>query len=890
MPVGVENLNCFFNPKSIAVIGASGNKASLGALIFQNLNEGFRGSVIPVNEFHQTVQGVKAYPSVGKIPGKIDLAIVATPAHTIPQIIEDCGEAGVSGVIIVSAGFSECDPVGQQLRKQIIERKGTFGTRILGPNSLGVIRPKNNLHATFGDKRAVPGKIAFISQSAALCGTVLDWSQETKVGLSAVVSVGFMLDVELSELIEYFGADSQTRAIMLYVESITNVRSFMSAARGFARTKPIVIVKAGRFSKKGSLRLVNGAHLTEDALYDAAFRRIGVVRVDEVNELFDCAKSLQMQPNPKSSSLTIITNADGPGVLAADQLALKGGELAVISKASESALRSILPYYCSLSNPIDLLEEAPPQRFQDALKVCLNDPEIDSVLLIYSPQGVTKPVSLANMVVDLFKNVRKTVLVTLLGEDQECQEARRILQLNNIPTFKTAEEAVAAFMNMYTYTQNLELLYQTPEEIELKLDKPLRLKGIIRRVVSEGRDVLNLEESLALLESHNIPIAKTTVAKSAKEASDIAAKIGSPFLMKALQASETTGNRLTIEAYSNQGIDKKFNQLRHEIESSNLEEFQGIALQPMQQASVTKLFLGLRKHPRFGPVIVLARISETPGVLRDVAVGFPPLNQILARRLMETAKLHQTELLDSTAFNASVVEQVLVRFSQLVLDFPEVKEINVHPLTVCGSEVVAVDACVTIDLSKVMREQAEHDETLIIAPYPKKYVTKRQLKNGVTVTFRPVKPEDEFRFNELFKSLSQESILFRFFQVIKELSHDTLSRYCNLDYDREIAIVAELPDGRIIGVVRLILGSDHKTGEFAITVGDSWHGLGLGSKLMEYIIKIANDLKVEAIYSMVSSANSKMVNLCGKMGFEEKPVDEDTVEMWKKVPTQVDSA
>jgi len=887
--VGVENLNCFFNPKSIAVIGASGNKASLGALIFQNLNEGFRGSVIPVNEFHQTVQGVKAYPSVGKIPGKIDLAIVATPAHTIPQIIEDCGEAGVSGVIIVSAGFSECDPVGLNLRKQIIERKGTHGTRILGPNSLGVIRPKNNLYATFGDKRAVPGKIAFISQSAALCGTVLDWSQETKVGLSAVVSVGFMLDVDLSELIEYFGADSQTRAIMLYVESIKNVRSFMSAARGFARSKPIVIVKAGRFSKKGSLPLVGGVQLTEDALYDAAFRRIGVVRVDEVNELFDCAKSLQMQPNPKSSNLTIITNADGPGVLAADQLALKGGELAAISKASASALKGILPYYCNLSNPIDLLEEAPPERFHDALKVCLDDPELDSVLLIYSPQGVTKPVSLANMTVELSKDTCKTVLVTLLGEDQECQEARRILQLNHIPTFKTAEEAVAAFMNMYTYTQNLELLYQTPEEIELKLDKPQRLKGIIRRAVGEGRDVLNLEESLSLLESYNIPIAKTSVAKSAKEMSEVATKIGYPLVMKALYTSKTSGSRLATEACSNPGLAKKFNQLRCAIEYGNLEEFQGLAIQPIQQPGGVKLFLGLRKHPRFGPVIVLARISETPGVLRDVAVGFPPLNQVLARRLMEAAKLHQSELLGGPAFNSSAVEQALVRFSQLVLDFSEVKEINVYPLTVCGSEVVAVDASVSIDLSKVMREQAEHDETLIIAPYPKKYVTKRQLKDGTSVILRPVKPEDEFRFNELFKSLSRESVLFRFFQVIKELSHDTLSRYCNLDYDREIAIVAELPDGRLIGVVRLILGSDRKTGEFAITVGDSWHGLGLGSKLMDYIIKIANDLKVEAIYSMVSSANYKMVNLCGKMGFEEKPVDEFTVEMWKTVPTQLES-
>jgi acetyltransferase len=886
--LGIENLNCFFNPKTIAVIGASERKTSLGGLIFRNLLGTYQGLVFPVNEFRQTVQGVKAYPSISKVPSKIDLAIVATPAHTIPQIVEECGKAGVAGIIIVSAGFSTCDSVGQNLTRQIIERSIRYGTRIIGPNSLGVMRPKNNLYATFGDKKAVPGKIAFISQSAALCGTVLDWSQETKVGLSAVVSLGSMVDVNLSDLIEHFGADSQTRAIMLYVESIKDVRSFISAARGFARTKPIVIVKAGRFNKDRDIVLSNVTRMTEDDVYDAAFRRIGMVRVDTVNELFDCAKALSMQPNPNNPCLTIITNADGPGVLAADQLNLKGGQLSPVSDTSASTLKGILPYYCRVSNPIDLLEEATPERFRDALQICLNDPAIESVLLIYSPQGVTKPSSMAGITVDLSKKTRKTLLVSLMGEDPECQEARRTLNLNGIPAFRTPEEAVTAFMYMYSYTRNLELLYQTPEEIELNLDNPLCIKGVIRRACTQGRHVLSLPESLSVLETYKIPTAKTYVAKTSQEASVITSELGFPVTMKALQetpSSDNAGGRFTVDVYSASDVPCEFNSLVEKITFISLHGFQGVAVQPKIQRNGCELFLGLRKHANFGSLIVLGRVAEPSGILNDIAVGFPPLNQVLARQLTEKAKISQHDNKAPVPCESSIVEKIIVRFSQLVVDFPEIKEINLNPLVVNGADATVVDASVTIDMNRVMREPADHDENLVIAPYPKKYVTQRALKNGLVVTLRPVKPEDELRFNELFRSLSQESVRFRFFEIIKEMSHDTLSRYCNLDYDREIAIVAELQnDGRIIGVVRLILDSDRKKGEFAVMVGDAWHGLGLGSKLMDYIIGIAKDLKLEAIYSLISSANYKMVNLCGKMGFENEPIDEYTVEMRKNLP------
>ena len=880
--MGIQNLNCFFNPKAIAVIGASEGKDSLGARILCNLIGSYQGLIFPVNPFRQTIQGITAYSNINKIPNKIDLAIIATPAHTVPQIVEECGKAQVSGVIIVSAGFSECDPEGQRLTRQILEHKKSYGIRIIGPNSLGVIRPRNGLYATFGDKKAMPGKIAFISQSAALCGTVLDWSQETKVGLSAVVSIGSTIDVDIGDLIDYFGADPQTRAIMLYVESIRNLRRFISSARGFARTKPIVLVKAGRSKNSHSFALSSISKLSKDPVYDAVFRRIGIVRVETINELFDCAKALSMQPNPCSPSLTIITNAGGPGLLAADQLALRGGQLSQVSNTSAQALRKILPNYCGVSNPIDILEEATLERFRNVLQVCLNDPASGSILVIHSPQGVTNPFNIAKNVLELSKNNRKTLMVTLMGEDSNCQEARRMLNLNGIPAFKAPEEAVLAFMNMYTYTNNLESLYQTPEEIELNLGDPIRLKPLIRRAFCEGRHVLSLPESFALLNAYKIPTIKSCIVKTAEEASAKGFELGYPVTMKPMYTQSNKRKELTKipnVVCSTSEIPKIFNHLSEKINNSNYSEFQGLVIQP-KITDGYELFLGLRKDEEFGSIIVFGTCGKSSGAIDEVTVGFPPLNQVLAGQLIEKAGFFQNGSEVEKAFKTGIVEEIMAKFSQLVIDFPEIKEIDINPLIVTHAGAVAADACITIDMDRVRREPADHHEHLVIAPYPKKYIAQRTLKNGLRVTLRPIKPEDEAGFNELFKSLSEESVRFRFFEIIKEMSHDTLSRYCNLDYDREIAIVAELQDeGRLIGVVRLILDLDLKHGEFALMVGDSWHGQGLGSKLMDCIIEVAKDLKLETIYSYVTRANYKMTSLCNKKGFEVQSVDEYTVNM-----------
>ncbi|MGE5533028.1 MAG: acetate--CoA ligase family protein, partial [Bacillota bacterium] len=598
----MDNLKGFFSPQAIAVIGASERVDSIGNRILRNLIGSYQGKIHAVNAFRQTVQGLTAYASIDRVPSKVDLAIIATPAHTVPQIVEECGMAGVLNTVIVSAGFSECGIAGQELSQRILECKKIYGMRIIGPNSFGVIRPNSNLYATFAEKKAVPGKIAFISQSGSFCGSALDWSLETQVGLSAVVSMGQTIDVDLGDLIEYFGNDPQTRIIMVYAESIRNARSFMSAARGYAKTKPIIIVKPNRTDENQNLTLSDTAQLKE-AIHDAAFRRSGVVRVETINGLYDTAKTLSMQPSPTVPQLTIITNAGGPALMALDQINRRGGKLSGISDVTFQALKSILPYYCRLTNPIDLLEEATPERYQKVIQTCLDDNATSSLLVIYAPTGLTNPGSLANLIVDSAKKTTKNVLVCLMGEDPQCQEARRTLHKNGVPAFRSPQEAVRTFMNIYARTQNLELLYQTPEELTVDQASPARLMGILRHAFSEGREILNLQESFQLLEAYKIPIVKTLVAKTAEESATFASQLGYPVMMKTLSPQvghETEIQSSAFDAFSLDQLNFQFNQLLKENNSSGkVGEFEGVAIQPKVLNAPCRLFLGSRKDVQF---------------------------------------------------------------------------------------------------------------------------------------------------------------------------------------------------------------------------------------------------------------------------------------------------
>jgi acetyltransferase len=882
--LGIENLDHVFNPKRVAVIGASEREDSVGAKILKNLTSaGYIGEVFPVNPFRQTVQGIPAYPSIGKVPGKVDLAVIAIPAHAVPKVVEECGVAHVSALIIVSAGFKEAGEEGAALERQVHEYQRKYSMRIIGPNSIGVIRPRINLFATFGGKRATPGKTAFISQSAALCSSALDWASEAQVGFSAVVSTGSMLDVDLGDYIDYFGADAQTRSIMLYVESIKNPRKFISAARNLARDKPIVLVKAGRFRESSEATLCHsGALAGEDAVYDAAFKRAGIVRVETVSELFNCAEVLAMQPNPTGTNLTIITNAGGPAIMATDFLIARGGQLSKLSNGTVQELKRILPSYCSLANPIDIYEETTPERFQNVLEVCLKDTNSDGFLIIYTPQGATDPLALANTVVGVAKQTRKPILTSLMSEDDSCREARKILQKNRIPSFVTPEQAVSTFMYMHRYSQNLDLLYQTPEEIPTGQTNLTTLKGVIRRAFCEGRSVLSLPESMRFLEEYRIPTVKTLVARTPEEANKLSSELGYPVVMKALSSQVAHKSKIEgviLNIWSSSETTAFFNELRNKVKSYHgAAEFQGVIIQPMIREKGHELLIGAKKDPQFGSVILFGRGGTSAESFKDVSVGFPPLNQVLARRMIEdTAVFKQTQ---STGhpLNVRVLEEILVKFSQLVTDFPEAREIDINPLILHKNDAVAVDARMVIEWDRIMREVAEHQDQSLIASYPKKYIAERELKNGTAVLLRPIKAEDESRFNELIKSLSSESMRFRFFQIMRELPHDRLTRYCNLDYDREIAIVAELKSNRqIIGAGRVIAEPDGKNGEFAVLVGDEWQGRGLGSMLMDYIISVAKDMHLERVFAYVLPSNCKMLRLSEKKGFKLETLDEETV-------------
>lgn len=883
--MGIEGLNRIFNPKRVAVIGASDREGSIGAKILQNLvGVGYKGAVCPVNAFRQSVQGISAYPSITKIPEKVDLAIIATPAHTVPQIVEECGKAGVAGVIISSAGFRESGKDGIMLEEEILQHQKTYGIRIIGPNSIGIIRPKINLFATFAHKQAKPGRIAFISQSASLAASALDWALEAQIGFSAVVSTGSMLDVGLADLIDFFGKDAQTQSLVLYVESLKNVRRFISAAREFALTKPIFVVKAGRFAEvlaqaKSRSKTLAG----EDAIYEAAFRRAGVVRVETMRDMFDCAEALALQNSPSGANLTIVTNAGGPALLATDLLIARGGKLAILSEDTFKALCRVLPSYCSYANPIDVLEEADPKRFKAVLNACINDSVSDSFLLIYARQANADPVVVAKAAVDASKKTIKPLLVCLIGEDNRCRKARRFLHQHGVPAFATPEQAVSTFMHMVKFTQNRELLYQTPEDFNVEPENPGVLRDKLKNIGSEWRSELTLPESFHFLETYGIPTVITLTAATQEDAVAAVSRLGCPVVMKALSPqithkSEVQGVILNVISPSH--VPYIFSELGKRVKKIGNAEFQGVVVQPMVLERRHELFLAAKKDPQFGPIILFGMGGTKMELFRDVSIGFPPLNRVLARRLVESTAIYKHAIDTGHPLNMTLLEEVLVRFSRMIQDFPEIKEVEINPLILNEEEAIAVDARMLIGEQHVRCGTSE-PENFAIAPYPREYVSDCKLKNGVSVMLRPIIPEDEDRFNGFLRSLSEETMRFRFFAIFKEMSHDALVKYCNLDYDREVAIIAE-PKGRfrhLIGAVRLAIEPEGKDGEFGIVISDESQGLGLGSKFMDLLIKIAKDKKLIQIHGYVLANNYKMLTLCYKKGFKSAMLDEYTVEV-----------
>ena len=884
------NLDRIFNPESIAMIGASDEEGSVGCILLKNLTESeYEGRVYPVNIHKSEILGLKAYQTVDQLPETVDLAVIATPAKTVPDIVEQCGKAGIIGIIIISAGFKEIGPEGKALEDKILEIKKEYDIRIVGPNCLGIIRPSIRLNATFAAKMPKPGNIAFISQSGALCSAILDWAIHENIGFSNFVSIGSMIDVNFGDLIDHFGTDPKTRSILMYIEGITDARKFMSAARHFARTKPIIVLKAGKFSESAKAVASHTGSLTgEDMIYGAAFKRAGMMRVEEIGDLFNCAEVLGMQPVPKGPNLAIITNAGGPGVMATDALIARGGKLAKLSQKTMETLNSILPHYWSRGNPIDILGDAKTDRYKAVVEACLHDENVDALLIIYTPQGVVESAEIAKGIVEFCKGMRycnKTISTSFMGHE-EVEEANRIFNENSIPTYTTPEQAVKTYMHMYQYKRNLELLYETPEELPVDIVPPKRpLMVIMRNVALENREILTETEAKKLLEYYNVPVVKTLIAKTADEAAILASHIGYPVVLKILSPQivhKTDAGGVVLDITSEAELRGAFEAVIQRAKEYNPRaEIQGVTVQPMIKKQGYEVIIGAKTDPLFGPVILFGMGGVGVELFKDVAIGLPPLNQTLVRRIMEETKVYQLlkGYRNVPPANIRLLEEIVMRFSQMLVDFPQLKEVDINPLFIDEKEAFALDARVVIDKERVFAKLAPH-EHLVISAYPKKYETLWKLRDGRTILLRPIKPEDEPLWLEMFQNFSDESIHYRFFEIIKDTPHEVRVRYCNIDYDREIGIVAELNEGgrrKILGVVRLIVEPNGKTGEIAIIVADPWQGLGLGSKMTDYMIEICKDKKLETVYGIMLRDNHRATNLMEKMGFTLKYLDHDTV-------------
>jgi acetyltransferase len=886
------NLDKIFNPKTVAIIGASDEEGTVGHALMKNFKElGFEGRIYPVNIKKSEVMGLKAYPTVEQVPEPVDLAVIATPARTVPDIVEQCGKTGIKGLIIISAGFKEIGEEGRALEQKIMELKRKYDLRIIGPNCLGVIRPSVKMNATFISKMPKPGNIAFISQSGALGSAILDYALHENIGFSNFVSIGSMIDVDFGDLIDYFGTDPKTRSILMYIEGLTDARKFMSAARHFARTKPIILVKAGKYSESAKAAASHTGSLTgEDNIYDAAFKRAGVVRVDEIADLFNAAEVLGMQPLPNGPNLAIITNAGGPGVMATDALIGQGGKVAKLSPKTMETLNAVLPHFWSHGNPIDILGDAHADRYKATIEACLADENVDGILIIYTHQAVAEPVEIAKIISELVKNQsyhNKTILTSFIGYDS-VEEANSIFSQNSIPTFTTPEQATKTYLYMYQYKRNLELLYETPEEVPVDAMAPKRpLMVILRNAAQENRELLTEAEAKRFLEYYNFPVVKTRVATTQDEAVRLAAETGYPVVLKILSPQivhKTDAGGVVLDLNNEAEVREAYDRIIEKAKQYDPgAEIQGVTVQKMIKKTGYEVILGAKRDPLFGPVVLFGMGGVGVELFKDFSLGLPPLNQTLVRRMMEETKVYQLlkGYRNVPPANIKLLEEIMVLFSQLLVDFPQLSEVDINPLFINETEAYAFDARILVDKQKVFEKLDPHQH-LVISPYPKKYEQLWTMRDGRQVLLRPIKPEDEPLWEEMFESFSEESIRYRFFQIIKDTPHETRVRYCNIDYDREIAIVPELTDKdgkrKILGVVRVGIEPDGKAGEIAFIVADPWQCQGLGTKMVDYAIEIAKDMKLEKLYAIMLLDNLRAINLMKKMGFTITYSEDNTVE------------
>lgn len=882
-----QPLDAIFAPKNVAVIGATEKAGSVGRTLLWNLiSSPFGGTVFPVNPKRSSVLGIKAYPNVAAVPEPIDLAVIATPAPTVPDIIEECVEAGVKGAIVVSAGFKEIGAPGIELERQVLERARRGKLRIVGPNCLGLMNPHTGLNATFAGVMARPGNVGFVSQSGALCTAVLDWSFPENVGFSAFVSIGSMLDVNWGDLIYYLGDDPHTESIVIYMESIGDARSFLSAAREVALTKPIIVIKAGRTDAAAKASASHTGTLAgSDDVLDAAFRRCGVLRVDRISELFDIAEvTAKQRRRPQGPRLTIITNAGGPGVLATDALIGTGGELATLSEETIAALDEVLPTHWSHGNPVDILGDADPQRYTKALEAAVKDPNSDGLLVILTPQAMTDPTETAEQLKSCAQTANKPVLASWMG-GEEVTAGETILNRASIPTYRYPDAAARLFNFMWQYSYNLRGIYETPILLgDSEAGEPDRAKveQLIQTARQAKREILTEAESKQLLAAYGIPVVETKVAKSEEEAVDFAEAMGYPVVLKLwsqtiTHKSDVGGVQLNLK--DAEAVSWAYRQIQSAVsEKVGAEHFLGVTVQLMLNPSESyELIIGSSLDPQFGPVLVFGAGGQLVEVFRDRAIALPPLTTTLARRMMEQTQIYKAlkGVRGRNPVDLVKLEQLLVRFSQLVAEQRWIKEIDINPLLASSERLTALDARVVLHEPEVSEEELPE---LAIRPYPQQYVAPWTLKDGSPITIRPIRPEDEPLIVQFHETLSEQSVYFRYFHLMKlsrRTAHERLTRICFIDYDREMALVADYknPDTgehEILGVARLSKLHGVNEAEFAMLVSDPYQHQGLGTELLGRLIEVARVENLDRVRAEIMPENTAMQRVCEKVGFKLK--------------------
>jgi acetyltransferase len=882
LPARGSALESLFAPRSVAVIGATDREGSVGRTVMANLLQaGYKGRVYPINPHRKELFGKRCYPAIADVPEPVDLVIIVTPAATVPSIVADCVKAKSKGIVVISAGFKEKGSEGVALEQQI--RSALIGseTRLIGPNCLGLMNPFVGLNATFAQDVVRPGNVAFLSQSGALLTAILDWSLVEHVGFSAIVSTGSMLDVGWGDLISYFGEDSKTESILIYMESINDARDFLSAAREVAFNKPIIVIKAGRSEAASRAAASHTGALTgSDEVYDAAFHRSGVLRVQNIADIFHMAEALSRQPRPHGPRLMILTNAGGPGVLATDALIATGGELATLSDATRQALDAILPPHWSRGNPIDILGDADPERYARALEIVMQDPNCDGLLAVLAPQGMTDPAQVAERLKPYAKGSGKPLLASWMG-GQSVAKGVKTLNAAGIPTFSYPDTAARVFNSMWRYTYHLRGLYETPfvaddpAGLSTRRDKT---KLLIEHAQASSRTLLTELESKQILEAYGIPSVPTRFAKDEQAAVCIAGEIGFPVVLKL--HSETVTHKTDVDGVklnlSGPGqVGQAFQAIRSSVTAKKGKEaFLGVTVQPMIRMQGYELILGSSVDSQFGPVMLFGSGGQLVEVYRDRALALPPLNTTLAQRLMEQTRIYAAlqGVRGRAAVDLKALETLLVRFSELVIEQPRIREIDINPLVASSEGLLALDARIALFGNDVADDALPRPA---IRSYPTQHISRWTMKNGSEIVIRPIRPEDEPMMVQFHETLSESSVYLRFFHMQRldgRIAHERLIRKCFVDYDREIALVAEHTDpqtGRhdLLGVGRLTRQRNPRDAELGILVTDRYQGGGLGTELLGRLIEVARKEKIQRVIAHILAENQAMLRLARHFHF-----------------------